>query len=640
MLYPVGRFFLRHVLGLLMMIVWLATPVQAAELDDIAHAMGTDKVKTIEFTSGGTYYHPGGSALAHEEWPPFKIVNLRQRINFETKALGVEMPLEQKLNSPRGAGFQPIKGLLVRGWYLHGDTAWRMFKDRIRPSRSSARSQHWLWTSPHGLIKAAQEAGSKVNLVTVGGKKWHTVAIGKSGLFRAIGWFDVEEHLLRKVEAQFSHEVLNDMSVVTLYTGYKTFDGIKHPARIIMNYQGHPAFDLELNTVTPNAPVDIEVPDGLEPYALRTTAEKVADGIWYIRGGSHHSVAIEMEKDIIVFEAPISVARGNAVLKAVREAIPKKRIRFVINSHHHYDHSGGLRAFAYQEIPILTHETNQALYEEAYATARSINPDMLSNTGIKARFLTMGEEYKILDAERIIELYTLTGSPHAESNIVAYLPKEKMLIVADAFSSRKPLTGPLPKEDVNPTQAHLWKFIQDRDLDVETILPMHGNQVDVEQLEWAAGIGAEVTEPEDAPEAVEAAEPEEAADKKEPEAAEKPTEEKSPEKVEAEQAKPEGDAPEQTDTEQAKPDEDAPEKARPESDATEQTETEQAEPDGDASNEAKPQGDGVMETKPIGDALNPAEVLNSTPNDDEKPDVKLDDKNVDKSDEPTETESN
>ncbi|MBL22892.1 MAG: hypothetical protein CMM48_03250 [Rhodospirillaceae bacterium] len=496
---PWGTFLLR-IAAFLTALVFSAAPLHAVDLDDLIQAMGTDKVKTMSFSAGGAYFHPGGSALAGEDWPKFKIVNLTQRIDFEAKALAVEMPLEQVLDPPRGAGFQPIRGLLVRSWYLKGDTAWRKLRGQVRPARSPARSQHWLWTSPHGLLKAAKAAGSRPNLVTVGGKKWYTVAVEKSGLFRAIGWFDPEENLLRKVEAQIAHEVLNDMSVVTLYTGYKVFDGIKHPARIIFNFAGQTAYDLELNTVSPNLPVFLDVPAELKSNEVKTTTEKVADGIYYIGGGSHHSVVVELEKDVVVFEAPVSVARGNAVLKAVWARFPKKKIRFVINSHHHFDHSGGLRAFAYQEVPILTHESNRTFYAEAYSTARSISPDPLSNTAIKARFLTMGDEFKIIDAERIIELYTLKGSPLSESNIIAYLPKEKVLIVAGAYSSQKILGGPLAPEDVNPTQAHLWKFIEDRKLDIETVLPVRGQKVTVDQLKWAAGAGVKpFSDPENTP---------------------------------------------------------------------------------------------------------------------------------------------
>lgn len=129
---------MRRLAAFLIAVACCAGPAAAVDLDDLMQAMGTDKVKTMSFSAGGSYYHPGGSALADEEWPRFKIVNLTQRIDFETGALAVDMPLEQVLNPPRGAGFQPIKGLLVRIWYLKGDTAWRNVGGKLRPARSPA----------------------------------------------------------------------------------------------------------------------------------------------------------------------------------------------------------------------------------------------------------------------------------------------------------------------------------------------------------------------------------------------------------------------------------------------------------------------------------------------------------------------
>jgi hypothetical protein len=112
---------------------------------------------------------------------------------------------------------------------------------------------------------------------------------------------------------------------------------------------------------------------------------------------------------------------------------------------------------------------------------------------------------------------------------------------------------------VNPTQAHLWAFLQERNLDVETILPIHGKQVGIEQLRWAAGIGA---------------------DDGKGDAKETPQE---PAKTAEPKAEPAGDA-----TDKAKPAGGAPEQAKPEGDATEQAKpevgaTEQAKPEGDAS---------------------------------------------------------
>lgn len=184
-------------------------------------------------------------------------------------------------------------------------------------------------------------------------------------------------------------------------------------------------------------------------------SKEVAPGIWYLRGSSHHSVAIEMKDHVVVYEGPLNDARGSAVYNAVRKLIPSKKIKYVINSHHHFDHSGGLRAFASKGVPILTHETNKPFYTQAYAGKDMVKPDMLAKSGKRAKFITMDGKKVMSDGSRTIELYSLKGNVHAETNIIAYLPKEKILIVADAYSARKIYREPANKKKIHPARAQL-----------------------------------------------------------------------------------------------------------------------------------------------------------------------------------------
>jgi hypothetical protein len=92
---------------------------------------------------------------------------------------------------------------------------------------------------------------------------------------------------------------------------------------------------LTVSEVHPNATVDIPVPDAVRqataPYA-RVTAQKVAEGVWYLTGGTHHSVVIEMLYHVIVAESPLNDDHALAVITEVKRLVPNKPIRYVVNS--------------------------------------------------------------------------------------------------------------------------------------------------------------------------------------------------------------------------------------------------------------------------------------------------------------------
>jgi len=280
------------------------------------------------------------------------------------------------------------------------------------------------------------------------------------------------------------------MRAVTTYSDYKVVDGINFPMRMSLTYGPYPALEVRFSEVKFNVAADIAPPKGLKPRRERVKVDKVADGVWYLTGGSHHSVAIEMDDHVIVYEAPLSSARGEAVIAAVKKTVPGKPIRTVINSHHHFDHSGGLRPFVAEGATIVTHRSNKAFYVKAYATPRTIDPDRMAREGHMATFMTVGSKHVIGDGKRRIELYALTGNPHCESNLIAVLPKERIMLVADAYSGRQFAKKPVPKNRVNPGGAHLWRTMVRHGIDkrVDMVLPIHGRKSDMQQVRWMAGV--------------------------------------------------------------------------------------------------------------------------------------------------------
>ena len=105
----------------------------------------------------------------------------------------------------------------------------------------------------------------------------------------------------------------------------------------------------------------------------------LAPGVFHIAGGSHHSVAIDQADHIVVIEGPQSEARSLAVIAKVKETIPNKPIRFLVNSHVHFDHSGGLRTWVDEGATIVTHELNKPVLRAGLGGAADAQPDRLAD---------------------------------------------------------------------------------------------------------------------------------------------------------------------------------------------------------------------------------------------------------------------
>src|SRR5712664_229319 len=188
-----------------------------------------------------------------------------------------------------------------------------------------------------------------------------------------------------------------------------------------------------------------DVPDQVRtftPPPVTVAVEKLADGVYYLKGGGHHSVAIDQRDHIVVVEAPLDEARSLAVIAKVKETIPNKPIRSVINTHAHFDHSGGLRTYVAEGATIVTHEMNKPYYEKAWAAPRTLNPDRMAQANKTATFETFTDKHVLTDGRRVIEVHPIVGNGHNDAFAMVYLPAEKILIEVDAWAPAAPNTPP------------------------------------------------------------------------------------------------------------------------------------------------------------------------------------------------------
>ena len=457
----------------------------AALLKKSSAAMGADNLKTLRYAgsgSGGQFgqaYHPA------RPWPKVNYPSYERLADYQAPAT-VEIVTRSRAE-PTGGGAVPLTGEVRGGGAVNGQYAWNLAGPVLAPTpRQAAREArlHDLWITPHGALMAAARNNARLKFVTEGGRELAAVSFTEPGILSATLFIN-DGYLVERVESRMPDTVLGDTPVVTRYSDYRGFGAVWFPMRIRQSIAGSPVLDLEVKEVQPNAKVEIGVPENVRTATERVTAEKAAEGVWYLAGGSHHSVAIEMKDHVVLVEAPLYDGRAAAVMAEVKKLIPGKPIRYAVSSHSHFDHAGGLRAAVAEGAAVIAQQGNKAYYEKAFANPNRIAPDLLAKSGRKAKVIGVPAKHVLSDGARSVEIHKIQDPLHTDTFLMVYLPKEKLLIEADAYTPGPP-NAPAPAKP-SPAHVNLVDNLQRLKLDVARILPLHGRMVPASELYTAAG---------------------------------------------------------------------------------------------------------------------------------------------------------
>ncbi len=487
------------------------TVVPAAQQTDAlraaADALGAAKIKTLQFTGSGANFSVGQNFTPNDPWPRVTVKSYTASINYDTGSMRQELLREMGTVMPRGGG-APFTGEQRQIQVVSGNYAWNVAAPAAAPAggatppgRGAAAAPPpapapgnapermlALWATPQGFVKAAMAN----NATTKKAKGGTEVSFTVGGKYRMTGIVNAQNQVER-VETWIDQPIVGDMLVETVYSGYKDFGGVLFPSRIVQSQDGYPSLDLTIASVTANPAVDITVPDNVrtaQPAPVRVDSAKLADGVFYLTGGSHHSLAVEMKDHIVLVDVPQTEERALAVIAKAKEVIPGKAIRYLVTTHHHWDHLGGIRTAIDEGATIVTYQTNKAFLQRVAKTPHTINPDRLSKSNKAVKIQTVGDMAKLTDGTRTIELHRMTNYEHTGDMLLVYLPKEKILAEPDAFTSPATPTTPLVVTAV-PYAAALYDNIKRLNLDVKTIAPLHGARTsDMAELAKHAGKGS------------------------------------------------------------------------------------------------------------------------------------------------------
>jgi len=479
----------------------------AAKIKDAEYALGMirgprriDAIATLEYWGAGYTYAFGQAYRPDTPWPPFK-VTYHASLSYAVPAMRVDVTRSNPDPPVQGGGGLPLAAPQRQIQVVSGQFAWNESTPGggLTPGTTAAPAPGaandrllQLWTTPFGALKAAERAGANAKVAMEGGNTVITFPLSGSLTGITMKVFLNAKNQVERVETRADNPVLGDTATETAYSDYKDLGEIASdvyfPSHFVQKQGGFPVLDLTIAKTDANNPyVVFPVPESIEkapqsPTAVKVEAQKVANGVWYLTGGTHHSVAVEFRNYVALVECPLNDERALAVIDTVKKTIPNKPIRYVINTHHHFDHLGGLRACAAEGATVITHADNKPYFEKVWAMPHSLSPDQLAKTAKKPVIETMTDKRVLTDGTRTLEIYHLQGSDHAATMLLGYLPQEKVLIEADVYNPAQAgaPAGPVVRESVN-----LYDNIQRLKLDVQQITPLHGRLVTLDDLRRA-----------------------------------------------------------------------------------------------------------------------------------------------------------
>jgi glyoxylase-like metal-dependent hydrolase (beta-lactamase superfamily II) len=454
-------------------LLWIIVPAIAVAQDaktvieSTLRAMGAANVSSIVYSGEAAYGNFGQSRTISFGLASTAIRNYRRAIDF-TKPASRETGLAVPMPGPRG-GPPPAPGQPYPF-------------DQLTPAGESWAERMDIWVTPWGFLRgaaanAATVRSRKIEGVTYSVVTWSPAQKAPSGQpYRVIGYINPQQ-FIERVETWIEHPVFGDMHVETFYSDYADFGGgLRAPTRIrqsrvgmetyvalVREARANPSDLATLMTPTPPPPV-------APPPAGPAASEKLADGVYRITGG-YVSLAVEFKDHVVVLEGGESEARGLAVIAETKRLIPNKPIKYVVNTHPHFDHASGLATFAAGGAIVLTDDNSKYFVEQSLLSPRTLVGDTLAKSKKKPRVESVIEKMVLQDETRTIELHHVAGLEHSDAMLMAYLPKEKILFTAD-------FNPPAPGQAVSPSIATLVQNIERLGLDFDRHVMVHAPDPD------------------------------------------------------------------------------------------------------------------------------------------------------------------
>jgi glyoxylase-like metal-dependent hydrolase (beta-lactamase superfamily II) len=230
---------------------------------------------------------------------------------------------------------------------------------------------------------------------------------------------------------------LGDVTYTAYFTGYLPFDGVKLPVGLTTSIDWRDTTVAEFHVDS----YRLDVAD-LGPFpapgggfggggGAQAQATKLADGVWDVRVGGNGGAVIEFDDHLTMFEVYGNEAASFARIDLANTLVPGKQITEVIVSHHHFDHSGGVRAAVSRGLTIIAHRGTEQIFREMVARPAPNFPDALARNPQPLKFVPVDEHLVLEDSSMRVDVYHALGHLHMAEAVFAFVPGPRIFLEGD-----------------------------------------------------------------------------------------------------------------------------------------------------------------------------------------------------------------
>ena len=434
---------------------------------------------------GQTAYQNGGGNISTSPTAPQKWIDIPEYekiIDLEHWRMRVR---QRQRNHFVFASVDGYLGRNIATAALDGDIAYNIGADgrATRASNATAAARRIeLLTHPVALIRAILDQRARVSnmrrqgnldlmdVMTTQNDKLVLAIHRSSGLPASVSWVARNENL-------------GDLTFETQFTGYLPVKGVMLPNgfNTVIDFRNISQNKLYIDANTIDGQIaDLTAPADVRSAVVATPAPPVAEatpvarGVWLLNGrGGANSILFEFTDHLTLFELPSSQAWARALIDKAQATVPGKRVTEVIISHHHFDHTGGLRQAIASGLTIIAHKDSEGLYREIAARKSTVDPDAIGAFPKALKFRGVDDRLQLKDSLMTVDIYHTISNSHMAEGLFAHVPQERLLVQGDFFDI---------SWEIYWWQDTYMDNVRHRNLQVDRDVPVHGRVLPLQEV--------------------------------------------------------------------------------------------------------------------------------------------------------------